>query len=123
DVRHTDNPVPRIDDDYDALLERVLAAEALLLAAPVYWYAVPGVLKDFLDRWSGSLRDPALRFRERMRGKWVFVATVVSEEDRSVAEPLVRSLWLTCRYMDMRWGGAAVGYGNRPGDVVHDAQG
>ncbi|HEX6988380.1 MAG TPA: NAD(P)H-dependent oxidoreductase [Bacillota bacterium] len=124
DVRHTDDPVPRIADDYDALLERVLEADVLLFAAPVYWYAVPGVLKDFLDRWSGSLRDPALRFKERMRAKTAFVVTVVSDEDRSVSEPLVRSLWLTCHYyLGMRWGGVAVGYGNRPGDVVHDDRG
>ncbi|REJ37304.1 MAG: NAD(P)H-dependent oxidoreductase [Bacillota bacterium] len=124
DVRHSGSPVPRIDDDYDAVLRRVLDADALLLAVPVYWYSMPGVLKDFLDRWSGSLRDPEVRFRERMRGKPVFVATVVSDEDRSVAEPLIKSLWLTCHYyLGMRWGGVAVGYGDRPGDVVNDAQG
>src|SRR5690606_27958854 len=123
DVRHTDDPVPRIADDYDAVLQRVLAAEALRFAAPVYWYAVPGVLKDFLDRWSGSLRDPHLRFRKRMREKPVFVTTVVSDEDRSVGEPLIKSLWLTCHYyLGMPWGGVAVGYGNRPGDVAQDAQ-
>lgn len=124
DVRHTDDPVPRIDDDYDAVLQRVLDAQVLLFAAPVYWYAVPGVLKDFLDRWSGSLRDPELRFKERMREKTAFLTTVVSDEDRSVGEPLIKSLWLTCHYyLGMRWGGAAVGYGNRPGDVINDARG
>lgn len=123
DWRHDDGPPPVIEDDYDEILDRVLAADVLLFAAPVYWYSMPGVLKDFLDRWSGSLRDPKRDFRARMEKKLVYLATMVSDEDRSVARPLIESLKLTARYLGMRWGGVAVGYGSRPGDVLKDKQG
>lgn len=58
DVRHHGRVLPVYKDDDDALLDRVLAAEVILFAAPVYWYSVPGILKDFLDRFNGAMLDP-----------------------------------------------------------------
>lgn len=123
DVRHTTRIVPDFGDDYEAVLDRVLAADLILFAAPVYWYAVPGILKDFLDRFSGSMIDPSRAFKQRMQGKIGYAVTVVSDENRTVAVPLVESLRLTAAYLHMTWGGSLVGYGSRPGDVLNDAEG
>jgi multimeric flavodoxin WrbA len=37
-------------DDFNKLGEKVLAADGLILATPVYWYAPSGLLKNFIDR-------------------------------------------------------------------------
>jgi multimeric flavodoxin WrbA len=40
-----------IEDGFEALLlERVLHADAVVFATPLYWYGVSGQLKTFLDR-------------------------------------------------------------------------
>ena len=38
------------DDDFDALFEDVMKADALVIGAPVYWNSPPGVMKNFIDR-------------------------------------------------------------------------
>jgi multimeric flavodoxin WrbA len=40
-----------IDDGYEELLrERVLPAEGIVFASPIYWYGVSGQLKTYFDR-------------------------------------------------------------------------
>lgn len=45
-------------DDMPALLEKIASCEGLVLAAPVYWDAPPGMMKDFIDRTHGLYARP-----------------------------------------------------------------
>ncbi len=38
------------DDDFNRLGEILLRSNAFIIATPVYWYSVSGLLKDFIDR-------------------------------------------------------------------------
>lgn len=129
-----DHPLPRFEDVrhdgsrlYDVpsghartLLDATLAATDIVIAAPVYWYSLPASAKLYLDHWSGWMRVAGLDFRAGMMGKTFRAVTMVSDENRRVADPLIATLRLTAAYMGMEWGGALVGYGNRPGDVAVD---
>ncbi len=42
----------RQDDDARWLLDRVLEADVVLFASPVYWQGVSAQMKAFVDRWS-----------------------------------------------------------------------
>ncbi len=42
-----------IDDDMQSLYPKLLEAEALLLATPVYWFTFSAQLKLCIDRWYG----------------------------------------------------------------------
>ncbi len=42
-----------IDDDMQGLYPKLLAADALLLASPIYWFTYSAQLKLFIDRWYG----------------------------------------------------------------------
>lgn len=44
-------------DDFDALFEKVKAADVVVLAAPVYWSNIPGIMKTFFDRHCGIVWD------------------------------------------------------------------
>ena len=44
-----------LKDDFNAIFEKVKASDALILAAPVYWSNVPGIMKTFFDRQCGSV--------------------------------------------------------------------
>ena len=39
-----------------------------------------------------------------------------------MAEPMLGTLLLIAPYLDMRWGGALLGYANRPGDILLDVR-
>ncbi|MFG2918013.1 flavodoxin family protein [Kitasatospora sp. NPDC048298] len=121
DLRHTgDGRYPEPVGHERALLDATLAATDLVFVAPVYWYSLPTSAKLYLDHWSAWLRLPGVDFRARMGGRtlWGVTALAATEEDK--AEPLVGTLRLTAEYMAMRWGGALIGSGNRPGEVLDD---
>jgi NAD(P)H-dependent FMN reductase len=105
------------------LLDATLAATDLVFVMPVYWYSLPATVKLYLDHWSGWMRVAGLDFRPRMASKRLWAIISVSDEDRSVADPLLDTMRLTADYMKMPFAGSAVGYGNRPRDVLDDAVG
>lgn len=55
------------DDEFDALLERIKAADTLVFGSPVYWHNLSGMLRNLLDRFygpveEGSMSDKTLYF-------------------------------------------------------------
>ncbi|MFI6447522.1 flavodoxin family protein [Kitasatospora sp. NPDC050543] len=119
DVRH-DHEVPAPTGNERLLLDATLAATDLVIASPLYWYSVSSSAKLYLDYWSAWMRLPGVDFRARMGGKTFWSVTALSEDDPAVAEPLIDSLKLSARYLKANWGGALLGNGSRPGDVLND---
>jgi NAD(P)H-dependent FMN reductase len=116
DLRH-DGGFPAADDAARPLIDATLAATDLVFVTPVYWYSLPAAAKLYLDHWSAWMRDPALDFVARMKGRRLWAVVVDSSEHAETAfAPLVDTLVRTADYMDMRWMGALHGHGNRPGD-------
>ncbi len=105
-----------------ALLEATLAATDLVVAAPTYWFGLPAAVKLYLDHWSAWLRAPGVEFKARMAGKTLWAITVNSGAPGEVASsrPLIEQLRLTAAYFPMRFGGALVGHGSKPGEVEQD---
>lgn len=121
DIRHGgDGVYPAPEGDAALLLRETLAATDLVFVAPLYWYSLPAPAKAYLDHWSGWMRVPGVDFRARMEGRRMWDITVTSEEDQTPAQPLIGCLRSTADYMKMKWAGALLGYGNRPGDIAED---
>ncbi len=94
------------DDDFEPLMQRVLAFDRIILASPVYWYAVSPALKVFLDRITDFLDLPDLvNDGRRLRGKTAYVVctSIYDEAPKSFLAPLVE----TFDYLGMRFGGVA----------------
>ena len=122
DIRHSgDGTYPLPEGPGKTLLDATLAATDLVFVAPVYWYSLPTAAKLYLDHWSGWMRLPGIDFRPRMAGKTMWAVTMLSDRDTTQADPLLGSLKWTADYLKMNWGGALLGYGNKPGDVLVDA--
>ena len=120
DVRHDvsyGGKYPPPEGNAKILLEATIAATDIVFVSPVYWYGLPAEAKLYLDHWSAWMRVDALDFKDRMRGKRVRTVTMLSDDDKSLADPLINTLRLTAEYLGMHWCGALVGYGNRPGDA------
>ncbi len=92
------------DDDFEPLMNRVLAFDQLIVASPVYWYSVAPAMKVFLDRISDYLDLPdLLNDGRRLRGKTAYIVctSVCTEAPGS----FVASLTDTFGYLGMRYGG------------------
>ncbi|MFD3610214.1 flavodoxin family protein [Streptomyces atroolivaceus] len=119
DRRHTDGHTAPTGHAA-TLLEATLAATDVVVASPLYWYAVSTSTKRYLDHWSGWLETPGTDFQRRMAGKTLWGVTALADADPAVAEPLVGTLRNSARYLGMRWGGVLLGNGSKPGDVLSD---
>lgn len=131
-VRLTDHPLePFVDLRHAVALygeplgnERTLcdftvSCSDLVFVFPLYWYGIPAQLQRYLEYWSAWLRVPSVDFRRRMEGKrlWAICSSTGPWEE---AEPTLKSLELTAKYLKMTWSGAVLGRGSKPGDILSD---
>jgi multimeric flavodoxin WrbA len=94
------------NDDFEPLMQRVLAHDQIIFATPIYWYAVTPAMKAFLDRLS-DLLDIAELLAEgrRLRGKNAYVACTSVGEEPSGA--FMAAFLDTFTYLGMHFGGVA----------------
>ena len=80
----------RADDDCRAVVDKLLAADIVVLGSPVYWQGLPAQLKCFVDRFSCHYAQPW--FNEGMRGKgWIVIVPYGASdpaEAKWVTEPI-----------------------------------
>ena len=120
DQRHDPEGFAPVDDDYDQLINKVIDHDILIFSTPLYWYGMSGLMKNFIDRWSQSLRDPRYEFREAMHGKQAYVIITGGEKARLQALPLVQQFDLIFQFMSMDFKGYLIGYGGKPGGILRD---
>ncbi|WP_139489745.1 flavodoxin family protein [Brevibacillus dissolubilis] len=120
DQRHTPEGFRPVDDDYDAIVEEMMRHDVLIFSTPLYWYGMSGPMKDFVDRWSQSLRDKRYHFKEEMSKKQVYVVITGGDHPRVTGLPLVQQFQHIFRFMGMNFAGYIIGEGNQPGDVLQD---
>jgi multimeric flavodoxin WrbA len=111
----------RVDDEFGAVMERVYAADLLVVGTPLYWYGPSGQLKLFLDRWSCLLDLEEEQFRTRMRGKRVVLLVAQGERGFYEAAPCLQMLEWTLRYLEMPIAGTVVVVGHARSDYARDA--
>lgn len=129
DTRHSTGYAPP-EGNARLLCEATLAATDLVLVTPVYWYSVSWPAKLYLDHWSAWMRIPELAFRATLEGRSLWGVMVDSDTEADAAAagggsstPVVDMLRRTAEWMKMRWRGALIGHGSKPGDVERDAAG
>lgn len=120
DLRHEPNGFPPVSGAAGEVLRAMAEHDLLLFACPVYWYGMSAQLKAVIDQWSHALRDPALEFKERMRGKRAHVILTGGDQPRIKALPLVQQFQYALDFMGMELGEYIIGQGSRPGEVMKD---
>ena len=80
-----------IRDDAGPIVQKMLAADVLVFATPVYYYGMCGQMKTLLDR-SNPLYSTDYRFRE------VYLLAAAAEEGEHTAEGTVTGMtgWVDC---------------------------
>ena len=103
-IRPFDYAQPRQDDDFETIVKRMLAHRALLMATPVYWYAMSGHLKTLFDRFSDLLsgRDEERRGRQLAgRDLWMLAVGADPELPAGFETPFRA----TADYLALAWRG------------------
>jgi len=104
-------------DAADQLIDRMVAADAVVLGTPVYWFSISGLLKLFIDRWSLYQRGDE-RIGDLMPGKKLVVALAMADADDSYVEGVLAPLRYAAKWLKMQWAGEVVATGvSDPGDV------
>jgi len=92
------------DDDFEPLMQRVLAHDQIIFASPIYWYAVSPAMKVFLDRISDFLELPDLLPEgRRLRGKKAYVVCTSASDEPAVE--FIGAFRETFSYLGMQFGG------------------
>lgn len=78
-------------DDADMIVQKMLSADAIVFATPIYYYEMSGQMKTLLDR-ANPLYFSDYRFRD------VYLLATSADEDESAMDGAVKGLqgWISC---------------------------
>lgn len=120
DRRHDPEGFSPVGDDHDQIIEQMLTHTVTIFATPLYWYGMSGPMKDFVDRWSQSMRDPRLDFRDRVRNKEGYVIVTGGADARLKGLPLIQQFAHIFDFVGMNFAGYLIGTGGKPGQILAD---
>lgn len=80
-----------IDDDVNGIMQKVLNADVVVWATPIYYYEMSGQMKVLIDRMN-AMYNQEYRFRD------VYMLTTAAEDAPEVPERAVNGLtgWIDC---------------------------
>jgi len=119
-----ENGACSIDDDYEHLiLKKVLPADAIVYATPLYWYGISGQLKIFIDRlfcYIGSGYPDMRSVRDQLTGKRMVIAVSSEESYPGAVSGVTAQMQEFARYLHNDLVGIVRGIGNTRGEVERD---
>ncbi|OTX82224.1 MULTISPECIES: flavodoxin family protein [Bacillus cereus group] len=122
DQRHDAEGFQSVNDDYEQLTKRMLEHDTIIFATPLYWYGMSGHMKIFVDRWSQSLRDTSLHFKEKMKGKKMYVVIVGGDNPKVKALPLIAQFQYILDFVGSSFEGYVIGNANGLDEIKNDAE-
>ncbi len=121
DQRHEEKGFDQVEDDYDQIVSKVMDADVLIFATPIYWYGMSSLMKTFVDRWSQTARDNNFpNFKASMMNKPVYLIAVGGDEPRIKGLPLVQQFKYICEFMNFTFVDYILGNGVKPLDILKD---
>ncbi|MFC4558326.1 flavodoxin family protein [Virgibacillus kekensis] len=121
DGRHAPEGFKDVKDDHKALFSKMVESDIIIFSTPIYWYGMSGTMKNFVDRWSHTMRDPEFAdFKERMAQKQAFLITAGGDDPYLKGLPLVQQFKYICDFVNLPFGGYVLGKANKPGEIKQD---
>ena len=105
-----------IKDDANAITDKMLEADVVVWATPIYYYEMSGQMKTMIDR-ANSLFPKDYKFRD------VYLLTAAAEDEPDVDEGAVHGLkgWIAC-FEKARFAGKVCACGvGAPGEIKGNA--
>jgi multimeric flavodoxin WrbA len=88
------------NDQFQKLADRMIESENIVFATPVYWYAMSGILKNFMDRFTDLVTIQKEKGRT-LAGKNVFLFSVGA--DPYYPEGFEVPFRDTAKYLNMKY--------------------
>ena len=121
DLRHTEDGFQYVDDDYDQIIEAILASDVLIFSTPIYWYSMTGLMKNMIDRFSQAIRDERYPiFKEHLKTVKTIVVAVGGDDPRIKGLPLIQQFRYTFDFLNMPLTNYIIGKASRPGQIQND---
>lgn len=98
---HYENMYPP-EDDFLAIIHKMLVVNTLLITTPVYWYSMSGLLKIFFDRLTDLTRVHKTVGRQ-LAGKSMIVMATGTDQDLPAGFEV--PFQLTAKYFDISFQG------------------
>lgn len=67
-------------DQFGEVIDKMLSAETIIFATPVYWYAMSGMMKTFFDRFTDLVKVEKYK-KQKLTGKRTFLFSVGAENE------------------------------------------
>ncbi len=102
----------------DELIDKMVAADGVILGSPVYWFSISGLMKLFIDRWALYQRGEQ-RLMDLTPGKKMVVVLAMADSESEYVEAVLAPLRYAARWLKMQWAGEIVATDvTEPGDVA-----
>ena len=88
----------------DPLIDKMVQADVVVLASPIYWFSVSGLLKLFMDRWALYSRDGE-RLMDLMAGKRMAVVLTCADPEPGYLDMVLGPLQQAAKWLRMKWAG------------------
>jgi len=109
-----------IRDDMPEIHKKILEADAIIHAVPLYFWAMTSQMKAYLDRWCAFFDEDwnwHQAYAHKMRGKRIGLITVCGDPDAHTADPIVHSFKSTCQFTGMKLTGVIQVSAARKGEI------
>ncbi|MBN6889461.1 multimeric flavodoxin WrbA [Cytobacillus horneckiae] len=121
DGRHDVEGFQEVADDYDKVIDQMLSHDIIIFSTPIYWYSMTGTMKNFIDRWSQTLRDSNRPyFKEQLSKKKAYVIAVGGDQPSIKGLPMIQQFQYIFDFVGISFEGYIIGHGNKPGDILND---
>ncbi len=114
-----DTGVCVLGDDMQMLYPKLIAADAIVIASPIYWFTISAQTKLLIDRWY-ALETPQ---GSALKGKQFGILLTYGDSDpySSGAINAIRTLQDMARYIEADIAGIVYGTANDVGDILQRA--
>jgi len=121
DRRHAEGGFSDVDDDYNDLVTRMMKHDTFIFATPIYWYSMTGTMKNFIDRWSHTMRDEKFpNFKANLGTKKAYVVAVGGDKPYVKGLPMIQQFNYIFDFMSITFEGYVLGRASRPNDILQD---
>lgn len=107
-----------LKDDMQKLYPKLIKADVIVMAGPVYWFTVSAQIKLFMDRWYALIGKSG----HALKGKKIGIILTYGDVDpvASGAVNAIRTYQDAFRFIGAPIVGMVYGTGNKPGEVKKD---
>ena len=107
-------------DDMAGLYDKVLQADAIVFASPIYWFTMTAQMKLFLDRLYGLW----LERTKALQGKSIAAVMVYGDADPYISGAInaMHTMEDICKYCGAKLAGIVYGTANDIGDAENNAE-